>query len=63
MAKVKRKVANNWKDQAGPNEVERRSGKDRRRGDRRKKDIPVKVDRRSGEDRRSPVDRRHCPLS
>ena len=64
MAKVKRKVANNWKDLARPVEVDRRSGRDRRSGeDRRKVDIPVKVDRRSGVDRRSNTDRRQCPLS
>jgi len=43
--------------------VDRRSGAERRRGDRRKLNLPVSVDRRRGEDRRRPVDRRVCPLS
>ena len=39
-------------------EMERRSGKDRRKspirgGDRRQRNIPVKVERRSGKDRRA----------
>jgi hypothetical protein len=62
MSRLQRTVATNWKDQAGPDAMDRRSGKDRRKGDRRKKDVPVAVDRRKG-DRRSPVDRRQCPLT
>jgi len=63
MSEIKGKGANNRPAPAGWSGGNRRSGIDRRKGERRQVNMPVKEDRRRGKDRRSPTDRRQCPLA
>lgn len=62
MAKYKKRALKKPNPLSGWSGEDRRSGRERRRADRRKVDIPVEVDRRSGNDRRCSEDRRKCPL-